>query len=119
MATTPTFYMHQNDTPLLTRTLLDQNGNAVAIHGATVVMHMAPVDDSTATISQTMTVLDTGSANTGQVSYQFVASDTSGLILLGKSQWLNVEYKVTFSGGQVQTFPAPGYDLFQVDAKLA
>lgn len=102
-----TFYTKKNNTaPTLQQTLLDPNGEAVDLTGASVRFHVndrygVSVIDAAATISN-----ETG----GIVQYTFSE------VLQGNYQF---EFKVTYSGGAVETFPNSGFDILIAERGLA
>lgn len=91
------FFIKQNDTsPSLQATLKDGSGNAVDLTSATVRFHMRQIGSTTAKIDAAATISD---ADNGVVYYQWSASDTD---TLGSFE---AEFEVTFSGGEIESFP--------------
>jgi hypothetical protein len=90
----------QNDTgPTNITTLLDRDGNAANLTGATAVrFHMRRGGDIK--IDASAEVVDEA---TGQVRYLRTAADTD------TAGDFEAEYEVTYSNGHVQTFPEDGY----------
>lgn len=90
------FTIKQNDTsPALQATLRDANGLAVLLTGATVRLHMVPLNGGT-TLDKLMTVVN---ATGGIIRYNWVAGDTSAV------GTYSVEFEVTYSDGSIETFP--------------
>ena len=103
-----TFKIKRNDTsPAISQQLLDSDGNAVDITGATIKFLMArrgPLK-----VNGTATIV---TAATGMVKYQWVAADTDTVGLY------QIEWEVTYSGGGVETFPNEGYNYVHVETDL-
>lgn len=102
-----TFTIKQNDTrPLLTRQLLDENGDAVDLTTADeVVFHMRGViTDGVCTIDD---------AAGGEVSYEWQTGDTA---TVGEYEG---EFEVHWTDGGIQTFPNPGYLQISVGDDVA
>lgn len=90
------FTIKQNDTsPSLQATLQDANGLAVLLTGATVRLHMIPLNGGTG-LDKAMTVVN---ATQGTIRYDWVAGDTSSVGTYA------AEFEVTYSDGSVETFP--------------
>lgn len=103
------FALRQNDTASpITAVLLDDDGEAVDLAGATVRFRMHPIEGGTAKVDAVATNEQTGEATKGHVSYSWQAAntDTYGLFL---GAW-----PVTFAGGEKQTFPNGGYILVRI-----
>jgi len=91
------FYIKQNDTsPSLQATLKDGADNAVDLTAATVRFHMRQLGSQTVKVDSAATVSD---ADNGVVYYQWSASDTD---TIGSFE---AEFEVTFSGGEIESFP--------------
>lgn len=91
------FFIKQNDTsPSLQATLKDGADNAVDLTGATVRFHMRQLGTQTVKVDDDATVSD---ADNGVVYYQWSASDTD---TIGSFE---AEFEVTFSGGEIESFP--------------
>jgi len=98
----PVFFIKQNDTtPALEAFLQDGRGRAVSLTGATVVFHMRLASDLSAKITDGTTSVV--KATKGQVKFDFSASntDTPGIY--------QGEFQVTFSNGDIETFPNDDY----------
>lgn len=95
--------------PLLDRTLLDENDDAVDLTGATVRFIMRAYGATNPKISAAATVLD---APTGRVRYSWTANDTD---TAGHYQ---AEFEVTFSNGRKETFPNDHHLTVDVVADL-
>lgn len=95
--------------PLLDRTLLDENDNAVDLTGATVRFIMRAYGATNPKISAAATVLD---ADEGRVRYSWGATDTD---TAGHYQ---AEFEVTFSNGRKETFPNDHHLTVDVVADL-
>jgi hypothetical protein len=94
------FYIKRNDTASAFQvTLLDANGDAVDLTGATVKFIMSK--GATAKVSSPAVVV---SAAAGEVRYDWAAGDTD------EGGFFRAEWEVTDAANRVQTFPNPGYD---------
>ena len=98
----PQFFIKRNDTiPYLDGALQDDRGRPVDLTGATVVFHMRDTaDDSIKINASGVTIL---SATRGEVRYSWSATNTN---TAGNYEG---EFQVTFSGGNIHTFPNNGY----------
>ena len=102
------FTTKQNDTaPPIEQVLKDANGFPVNLTGASIkaLMRVRPagavkVNGSAATI--------VGSASNGRVRYNLTASDRD------TADVYEFEWEVTFSSGEVQTFPGNGYLIVDI-----
>ena len=93
-----TFTIRQNDTlPNLAATLLDANGDAVNLTGATVVFRMVPRHGGTAVIDNRSVTVVSAAAGTVSMTWQAADTDTEGTYL--------GNFIVTFGGGSIETFP--------------
>jgi hypothetical protein len=94
--------------------LVDSEGVAVSLSGATIRFTMAPITGGVATFTDDADndQSDTLPSSFGNVSYVWAESDTStpGLYL--------AEWEVTFAGGQQQTFPNSGYITVLITEQL-
>lgn len=89
--------MKQNDTaPSVKTTLLDGDGDAVDITGATIRFHMKDVKDGTVKVDGSMVIKD---PTNGVAWYIWSSGDTDTL------GTYYVEFEVTYPGGSIETFP--------------
>lgn len=105
------FVIKQGDTaPRLVGELIDGDGNAVNVHGAAVALHLhgLTVENDT---SKTAVVLAGDPSST--VYYDWAAGDTDD------AGYYAGEWQVTYSNGQIETFPNGGVFLLQVEEQLA
>jgi hypothetical protein len=106
-----TFYIKQNDTrPIITANLVDGNGAAVNLDGASVAFKMRKVGATAATVDSSATITD---ATTGKVTYTWIASNTS---TVGSYEG---EFEVTYAGGGIQTFPNSRYIEIEIVDDIA
>ena len=93
------FRIKQNDTsPSLEATLSDANLVPVNITYATVMLHMKAISGAVV-LTRQMTITD---AENGVVQYDWQAGDTATV------GTYYVEFEVTYSDGNVETFPNTG-----------
>ena len=98
------FYIKAGDTsPNLDVRLIDPNGNAVSLTGSTVTFTMKDQFGTTTINAAATTFID---AANGKVRYTWVTGNTS---TTGDYTGF---FKVTFSGGQIETFP--NFGTFQI-----
>jgi len=91
------YFIKQNDTsPALQVTLQDASGTAVDLTGTTVRFHMRKIGDTSTKVDDAATLSD---ADNGIVYYQWSATDTD---TVGSFE---AEFEVTYSGGEIETFP--------------
>lgn len=91
------FWIKEDDTsPVLEATLTDENGNAVDLTGASVDFHMRRQLDDTLKVDGTASIID---AANGKVQYSWSSGDTD---TTGK---YDAEFEVTYSSGDIETFP--------------
>jgi hypothetical protein len=91
------FFIKQNDTsPSLQATLKDGAGSAVDLTGASLRFHMREVGNNTAKVDDAATISD---AENGVVYYNWSAGDTD---TIGSFE---AEFEVTYSGGEIESFP--------------
>lgn len=91
------FFIKQNDTsPALKATLKDGLDAAVDLTGASVRFHMRPTGDTTAKVDAAAVIEN---ADNGIVYYNWNAADTD---TIGSYE---AEFEVTFTGGEIETFP--------------
>lgn len=94
------FYIKRNDTASSFQvTLLDANGDAVDLTGATVKFIMSK--GTTVKVSHSAIIVN---ATSGQVRYDWETGDTD------EGGFYRAEWEVTDSQNRIQTFPNPGYD---------
>ena len=106
---TPWLTITQGDTlPALEYTIEDEDGT-VDLTGATVEIHLRPVDDTTTT-TLTATISDAAS---GEIEYEWAAedTDTAGLYV--------AEFEVTFDDGSVRTYPIDRRLMVRIRSQLA
>lgn len=109
----PTFYIKRNDTlPNLDVALSDDRGRPTDLSSISgVVFNMRSAVDNSAKISGTAaSVLD---ASRGEVRYAWSASDTD------TSGTYEGEFQVTFSNGDIQTFPDDGFIQVIIEADVS
>ncbi len=91
------FTLKQNDTsPQIAAILQDGDGTAIDLTSATVRFHMRKIGATTASTDAAATIVD---ADAGSVKYEWVAADTANA---GSFQ---AEFEVTYTNGNVETFP--------------
>jgi hypothetical protein len=98
-----------NTAPALVSTLYD-GPNPLNLSGATVAMRMRSVSGGTLVVNAPASIV--GDPTLGEVSYQWQPADTANV---GDFE---VEWVVTFLGGQVQTFPTEGYTTVTINPSL-
>jgi hypothetical protein len=104
------FTIKQLDTlPVLTDTLTYSNGSAANLTAATVQFVMRSLVSNATTTAAAATVV---SAVAGTVSYTFTTQDTA-MAGMYMANWI-----VTFSGGDVMTWPTDGYIEINVEESL-
>lgn len=108
---TGAFYIKQSDDdPVISATLTDDEGAAVDLTNATVDFHMAEPRGGQTVVDASATIVD---AANGDVEYQWASSDTS------KAGRYRAEFQVTYSDGDVETFPNVGYETVFIDEQIA
>ncbi len=112
------FFLRVGDTTSIIRTTLeDSTGAAVNIQGATVRFRVAPINGSGTPVIDAAASNDQNTdgsdGSKGKVSYAWGAgtTNTAGLFL--------ADWRVTYSGGGIQTFPNDGYILVRVSPEYA
>lgn len=106
----PDLTIRQGDTtPAMAATILDQNGAAVNLTGASVKFVMRSLASAAPVVNAAATVV---SAGAGTVQYNWSSVDTAaaGLYM--------AEFHVTFSGGSTYTYPNVGYLDIEVAESL-
>ena len=98
-----------NTSPLLGAQLQDPNANAVDLTGASVVFNMADFDGNVIVNGGSASIT---SEDQGRVQYAWQLSDTSS------AGSFRGEFKVTYSGGQIETFPNNGYIIIDIVSDL-
>jgi len=106
-----TFYIKQNDTrPILAATLIDGDGSAVNLDGATVAFKMRKVSTTVSVVDASATIAD---ATNGEVTYTWSASDTA---TVGEYEG---EFQVTYADSGIQTFPNSNYIEIEITDDIA
>lgn len=96
------FHIRQGDTkPDLVRTLLDEDGVAVNLTGATAVRFNLKAPDGSVKIDNAAAAITNAAA--GIVTYEWAAVDTD------TAGSFTGEFEVTWGGGGIQSFPNPDY----------
>lgn len=95
--------------PIMTAKLVDENGAAVNLTGATVRFIMRPKFQSSVKINAAATIL---AALTGDVKYEWAALDTD------TPGSYRGEWEVKFSDGRVATFPNGAYTEIEIYQQL-
>ena len=91
------FYIKRNDTsPAMRATLKDGDDAAVDLTGCSVRFHMRSVGGTTAKVDSAASIVTAGS---GIVQYAWSGGDTD---TLGSFE---AEFEVTFTGGEIESFP--------------
>src|ERR1700729_258239 len=110
MPTADLFIRAGDTVPVVTDTILDQNGLALNLTGATVTFRLRSLQ-SAAPVTLTGTASVTN-ATLGTVQYAWAAADTatSGLYM--------AEWQVALPGGGTYTFPNDGYRTIAIEQPL-
>lgn len=91
------FFIKQNDTsPALKATLKDGLDVAVDLSGSSVRFHMRKIGETSSKVDASAVIEN---ADNGIVYYSWVAADTD---TIGSYE---AEFEVTFTGGEIETFP--------------
>jgi len=98
-----------NTSPYIAATLKDANSNAVDLTGATVVFNMADLNGTNVVNGGACTITD---EEGGGVSYAWQSTDTQNA---GSFQ---AEFKVTYTGGDVESFPNNDYIIVNIVSDL-
>jgi len=107
------FITKQNDTtPPIEVVLTDANGFPVNLTGATVVFNMRVQPGGAVKVSGSAATI-VGTATNGRVRYNLTASDRD------TADVYEGEFQVTFAGGEIQTFPANGYIIIDIQDDIA
>jgi len=107
-------WIKQGDTrPYLRKRLLDGEGAAVDLTGATVRFHMRGVDETVAKVDDFAVPDADQVTNEGWVEYRWATGDTD---TAGRYY---TEWEVTYSDGTVQTFPTAAPDVLTIEGELA
>ncbi len=105
------WYVKRNDTyGNVTEQLLDENLSPVNLTGCAVKFNMRLKTASVAKVSAAATIVN---AATGTVRYQWQGTDTN------TTGDYRAEWQVTFSSGQVQTYPNDDYITIHIINDLA
>lgn len=105
------FYIKQNDTsPALQATLKDSNDTAIDLSNASVKFHMRKVGAVTPKIDANATI---SNADGGVVYYQWQTGDTD---TIGSYE---AEFEVTFTGGEIESFPNNRYIQIEITNAIA
>lgn len=108
--------MKRGDTaPFARVTLTDANGQGVNLEGASVVIIAADANTKLELFHGNATVTQNGSGTdgtAGQVEYEWQQGDTDE-----EGNYI-VEFEVTYSNGEIQTFPTTDYVEFTITADL-
>lgn len=105
------FHLKTGDTsPSLRCFLLDGEGAAVPLTGATVVFSMFTQKAVAVITRRAVTITD---APAGAVRFDWQSGDTAA------SGTFNSEFEVTYAGGSVETFPNDGYLMVRIGKSLA
>jgi len=95
------FYIKQNDTsPAIAAQLLDANGDAVNVAGASVAFNMRTRGGAVKVNAAAGSVVN---ASEGRVKYSWDAADTD---TIGRYE---AEFQVTYADSSIETFPNTGY----------
>jgi len=106
-----TFFIKRNDTsPAMLATLVDADGNAVDITGASVRFHMRPIGQSQNTVDSAAVIV---TPLEGIVRYNWLASDTDS------SGTYQAEFEVTYADASIETFPNDKYIPVQITDDIA
>jgi len=111
---TADFYVKQNDTaPALSGVLVDADGAAVDISGATLRFTMTAIDGATPKVDGALATngQDGGGAQ-GAWSYTWQAGDTA------TPGYFRAEVEVTYDDGSVETYPNDGYTVIRITPEL-
>ena len=104
------FFLKQLDTaPVFQYTVLDEDGVAIVLTGATVTFYMQDENGITIIDNAAVTITD---ATNGVVEYQWVTadSDVSGIFF--------AEYVITFGDGTIRTSPDPGWIIVVISPSI-
>lgn len=101
-----TFEIKRNDlVPELNVALKDKEGAVVNLTGASVQFHMRAAGASTLKVDAAATLV---TAASGTCKYTWVAANTD------TAGDFEGEFEVTYSGGNIETFPTDGYIRIRV-----
>lgn len=109
------YFSKQGDTaPAITDTLLDKNGVAVNLTGATAVFNAVTRLGAAVVTAGSVTKIGGGALdNTGGVQYQQVAGDVA------TAQDLFVEWEVTFADNRIERWPDSDQAIWRITPHLA
>lgn len=111
-----TYVVKKRDTaPVVSDTLLDGDGVAVNLSGATVAFHMTDWTRSTVVIASGSATGPSGGAldSSGVVEYAWQTNDVAAAGIY------RAEWQVTFAGGKVETWPNDGMAVVEIVEDLA
>jgi len=105
------FQIKENDTtPSLRAELLNGSGDPVDLLGATLRFHMRPIGSTAVSIDSPASIISEAG---GIVQYDWVVGDTTQI---GSYQ---AEFEVTYSDGNVETFPNNSYISIEIKDDIA
>ena len=105
------FYIKQNDTsPFISATLKDADGNAIDLTSTTIRFHMRVIGSSTATVDAAATIIN---EEAGTCKYEWQAADTA------TAGSYHAEFEVTYTDGNIETFPNNDYIQVEILGAIA
>jgi len=105
------FHLKRGDTgPSLQGSIVDDEGNAVNITGASVQFHMRQRGSGSVKVDKPATI---SNASEGDVIYNWEVEDTN------EAGIFEIEWEVTFSDGTVETFPNQGFNVIRIHEAIA
>ncbi len=110
------FFIKQGDlVPALAETLEDDQFLPVDLTNAQVRFKMRKIDAASLIVDATGNILQAGDGSDGSkgdVSYPWASGDTD------EAGLYQGEWEVTFTGGEVETFPNSGFTLIRITPEL-